>query len=46
MWSILIGVLKAVLNGPAGAVTVGIAGRTVMFTAEDVADVPPGPVAR
>ena len=42
---ILIGVLKAVENGPGSAVTVGIAGRTVMFTGPEVVDVPPGPVA-
>ena len=41
----LIGVLNAVENGPGSAVTVGMAGSTVMFTGPDVVDVPPGPVA-
>ena len=44
--SIFIGVLNAVVNGPGAAVTVGMAGRTVTFTAPEVAEVPPGPVAR
>ena len=44
--SILMGVLNAVVNGPGAAVTVGTAGNTVTFTAPDVADAPPGPLAR
>ena len=42
----LIGVLNAVENGPGAAVTDGGAGSTVMFTALDVVDGPPGPLAR
>ena len=44
--SMLIGVLKGVENGPGAAVTVGGAGRTVIFTGPEVADDPPGPLAR
>ena len=44
--SMLIGVLKGVENGPGAAVTVGGAGRTVIFTGPEVADGPPGPLAR
>jgi len=41
-----IGVLKAVVNGPGSAVTLGMAGSTVIFTGPEVVDDPPGPFAR